>query len=80
MQVIQQVGFEDSAPKALKGESQWTVIFLRFTILYITFDKIIYYLDKNGHATISKVVYDFNINIWSLISAIIYVCYVSLKS
>lgn len=42
--------FEDSAPKALKGESQWTVnIFYKiYTIFYITFDKIIYYMDKNA--------------------------------
>ena len=42
--------FEDCAPKALKGESQRTVnIFYKiYNILYITFDKFIYYLDKNA--------------------------------
>jgi len=42
--------FEDAAPKALKGESQRTVnIFYKiYNILYITFDKIMYHLDKNA--------------------------------
>jgi len=42
--------FEDAAPKALKGESQRTVnIFYKiYDILYITFDKIMYYMDKNA--------------------------------
>lgn len=43
--------FEDSPPKALKGESQRLVnIFYKiYNILYITFDKIIYHLDKNAY-------------------------------
>ena len=42
--------FEDTAPKALKGESQRTVnIFYRiYDVLYIIFDKIMYYMDKNA--------------------------------
>jgi hypothetical protein len=42
--------FEDSAPKALKGESQHMVnIFYKiYDILYISFDKIMYYMDKNA--------------------------------
>ena len=42
--------FEDSAPKALKGETQQTVnIFYKiYDILYISFDKIMYYMDKNA--------------------------------
>ena len=42
--------FEDAAPKALKGESQRTVnVFYKiYDILYITFDKIMYYMDKNA--------------------------------
>ncbi len=42
--------FEDAAPKALKGESQRTVnIFYNiYDILYITFDKIMYHMDKNA--------------------------------
>jgi len=43
--------FEDSTPKALKGESQHLVnIFYKiYNILYITFDKTIYHLDKNAY-------------------------------
>ena len=42
--------FEDAAPKALKGESQSSVnIFYNiYDILYITFDKIMYHMDKNA--------------------------------
>ena len=42
--------FEDSVPKALPGESQRAVnIFYKiYTILYVTFDKIMYHLDKNA--------------------------------
>ncbi|MDG2311946.1 MAG: CDP-alcohol phosphatidyltransferase family protein [Flavobacteriales bacterium] len=42
--------FEDSVPKALPGESQRTVnIFYKiYKILYVTFDKIMYHLDKNA--------------------------------
>ena len=42
--------FEDSAPKALKGESQHMVnIFYKiYDILYISFDKIMYHMDKNA--------------------------------
>ena len=42
--------FEDATPKAFKGESQRTVnVFYKiYNILYITFDKIIYYMDKNA--------------------------------
>ena len=42
--------FEDSAPKALKGETQKMVnIFYKiYDILYISFDKIMYYMDKNA--------------------------------
>jgi|TARA_B110000116_G_C16427398_1_gene398951 hypothetical protein len=42
--------FEDAAPKALKGESQTTVnLFYKiYDILYITFDKIMYHMDKNA--------------------------------
>ena len=42
--------FEDSVPKALKGESQRTVnIFYNiYNILYVIFDKIMYHLDKNA--------------------------------
>ena len=42
--------FEDAPPKALKGESQKMVnIFYKiYNILYITFDKIMYYMDKNA--------------------------------
>ena len=42
--------FEDSPPKALKGESQHIVnIFYKiYNILYIIFDKIMYHLDKNA--------------------------------
>ncbi len=42
--------FEDSAPKALKGETQRTVnIFYKiYDILYISFDKIMYYMDKEA--------------------------------
>lgn len=42
--------FEDSAPKALKGETQRTVnIFYKiYDILYISFDKIMYHMDKNA--------------------------------
>ena len=41
---------EDSAPKALKGESQYMVnIFYKiYDILYISFDKIIFYMDKKA--------------------------------
>jgi len=43
--------FEVSAPKALKADNQRTVnIFYKiYNILYIVFDKIVYYLDKNAH-------------------------------
>ena len=42
--------FEDSPPKALDGESQLKVnIFYKiYNILYITFDKFMYHLDKNA--------------------------------
>ena len=42
--------FEDSAPKALKGESQHMVnIFYKiYDILYISFDKIMYFMDKDA--------------------------------
>ena len=42
--------FEDSPPKALKGESQKMVniSYKIYNILYITFDKIMYYMDKNA--------------------------------
>lgn len=42
--------FEDSAPKALKGESQQMVnIFYKiYDVLYILFDKIMYYMDENA--------------------------------
>ena len=42
--------FEDSAPKALKGESQHMVnIFYKiYDILYISFDKIMYHMYKNA--------------------------------
>ena len=42
--------FEDCPPKALKGESQYMVnIFYRiYDILYITFDKIMYLMDKEA--------------------------------
>jgi len=42
--------FEDSTPKALHGENQLTVnVFYKiYNTLYITFDKIIYHLDKNA--------------------------------
>ena len=42
--------FEDSVPKALKGESQKTVniSYKIYDILYISFDKIMYYMDKNA--------------------------------
>jgi hypothetical protein len=42
--------FEDNAPKALKGESQQMVdIFYKvYDILYISFDKIMYHMDKNA--------------------------------
>ena len=42
--------FEYAPPKALKGESQRTVnIFFKiYNILYITFDKIMYHMDKNA--------------------------------
>tara|TARA_B100000780_G_scaffold95977_1_gene66928 strand:- start:658 stop:1428 length:771 start_codon:yes stop_codon:yes gene_type:complete len=42
--------FEDSAPKALKGESQKMVnVFYKiYDILYISFDKIMYYMDKDA--------------------------------
>lgn len=45
--------FEDAAPKALKGESQRTVdIFYKiYDVLYITFDKIMYVMDKNASAS-----------------------------
>tara|TARA_B100000768_G_scaffold23049_2_gene20638 strand:+ start:732 stop:1505 length:774 start_codon:yes stop_codon:yes gene_type:complete len=41
---------EDCAPKALKGESQYMVnIFYKiYDILYISFDKIMFYMDKNA--------------------------------
>ena len=41
---------EDSAPKALKGESQYMVnIFYKiYDVLYITFDKIIYFVDNEA--------------------------------
>ena len=42
--------FEDAPPKALKGESQKMVniSYKIYNILYITFDKIMYYMDKNA--------------------------------
>ena len=42
--------FEDSAPKALKGESQHMVnVFYKiYDILYISFDKIMYFMDKDA--------------------------------
>ena len=42
--------FEDSAPKALKGESQHMVnIFYKiYDVLYISFDKIMYFMDKEA--------------------------------
>ena len=42
--------FEHSAPKALKGESQQMVnIFYKiYDILYISFDKIMYFMDKDA--------------------------------
>ena len=42
--------FEDAAPKALKGESQRTVniCYKIYDILYITFDKTMYLMDKNA--------------------------------
>jgi hypothetical protein len=42
--------FEAGAPKALKGESQQMVnIFYKiYDILYISFDKIMYYMDKDA--------------------------------
>lgn len=42
--------FEDSAPKALKGEKQQTVniFFFIYKLLYGVFDKIIYTLDKKA--------------------------------
>jgi hypothetical protein len=42
--------FEDSAPKALKGESQHMVnVFYKiYDVLYISFDKIMYFMDKDA--------------------------------
>ena len=42
--------FEDSAPKALNGESQHMVnIFYKiYDVLYISFDKIMYFMDKDA--------------------------------
>ena len=42
--------FEDCAPKALKGESQKMVNFFYkiYDFLYISFDKVMYYLDRNA--------------------------------
>tara|TARA_B100000767_G_scaffold187745_1_gene175096 strand:+ start:8584 stop:9354 length:771 start_codon:yes stop_codon:yes gene_type:complete len=42
--------FEDCAPKALKGESQKTVnlFYNIYDFLYISFDKVMYYMDKNA--------------------------------
>jgi hypothetical protein len=42
--------FEDSAPKAMKGESQEAVnqYFNIFNFLYISFDKTIYFMDKKA--------------------------------
>jgi hypothetical protein len=42
--------FEDSIPKAMKGESQKSVdVFYKvYNTLYILFDKTIYYMDKNA--------------------------------
>jgi len=42
--------FEAGAPKALKGESQYMVnIFYKiYDVLYISFDKIMYYMDKDA--------------------------------
>ena len=42
--------FEDSAPKALKGESQKMVniFYMIYDVLYISFDKLMYYMDKNA--------------------------------
>ena len=42
--------FEDSAPKALKGESQHMVnIFYKiYDVLYISFDKVMYFMDKDA--------------------------------
>ena len=42
--------FEDSIPKAMKGESQSTVdlFYKTYNTLYIVFDKAIYYLDRKA--------------------------------
>jgi hypothetical protein len=42
--------FEDAAPIAMKGEKQSTVnkFYKVYDMLYITFDKTIYYLDRNA--------------------------------
>ena len=42
--------FEDSAPKALKGESQHMVndFYKIYDVLYISFDKIMYFMDKDA--------------------------------
>lgn len=42
--------FENTSPKAMEGEKQATVdlLFKIFNVLYITFDKTIYYMDKEA--------------------------------
>ena len=49
--------FEDSAPKALKGESQHMVnIFYKiYDVLYISFDKIMYFMDKDAKDSLSLI-------------------------
>jgi hypothetical protein len=65
--------FEDAAPKALKGESQRTVniCYKIYDILYITFDKTMYLMDKN--------VYDAGVHVRTWISTFIYGSYVSFQ-
>ena len=72
--------FENTKPKAFKGESQSRVnLFYKiYNILYICFDKSMYYMDKNARhqPAFSKVVYDANFFVWTRVSIITYGTYV----
>ena len=60
--------FEDVAPIAMKGEKQSTVnkFYKVYDLLYISFDKTIYYLDRNAMNSepFPPMVYDHAFNFW----------------
>ena len=76
--------FENTTPKALNGESQLAVNFFYniYCLLYIPFDKTIYYMDQNAVKSkpFPKWFIDVSINLRSWFSIIYYGTYACFKT